>query len=119
MQLPALDFTGIAVLANTVLAQYGTAGDFYEHNNATPRRIKVVVQREAADTPLLQDMQSMPVKLTLRGDEFLAPYRLPQQFDAVEVTGPDSIKRIYTLEQVTPVYVGPTMPCLLCLARGN
>ena len=25
MQLPALDFTGIAVLANTVLAQYGTA----------------------------------------------------------------------------------------------
>ena len=61
----------------------------------------------------------MPVRLTLRGDDFQAPNRLPQQFDCIEVTGPDSLKRIYTLEQVTPVYVGPLMPCLLCLARGN
>lgn len=119
MQLPILDFPSIATLANTVLAQYGTAADFYEHNNATPRRIKVVIQREAAETPLLQDMQSMPVKITLRGDDFLTPFRLPQQFDAIEVTGPDNLKRIYTLEQVTPLYVGPTMPCLVCLARGN
>jgi hypothetical protein len=119
MQLPTLDFTRIAALANAVLAQYGTEADFYEHNNATPRRITLVVQREAADVPLLQDMQSMPVKLTMRGDDFKAPNRLPKQFDAVEVTGPDSLKRIYTLEQVTPVYVGPLMPCILCLARGN
>lgn len=119
MRLPTLDFARVAALANAVLATYGTEADFYEHSNATPRRITLVVQRESADMPLLQDMQTMPVKLTLRGDDFKAPNRLPQQFDAVEVMGSDQLKRIYTLEQVTPVYVGPLMPCILCLARGN
>jgi hypothetical protein len=118
MALPAVDFAGITATAQEALALYGTSVTFTEQGAPSGRQVRTVAYRQTGPVSLLQDLGSEPANALLSPADFIAPNRLPQQFDTltVDVGG---FKRIYSIEQIHPVAAQDYLALITATIRGN
>ena len=118
MALPAVDFEQIKLTAQEAIARYGTSAQFIEQGAASGRAIKCVIYRDVQPAALLQDVQGEPAKALLSPADFVAPARMPQQFDVLDVSI-EGFKRIYSIEDVHPVLAEEKLALIIATLKAN
>jgi hypothetical protein len=118
MALPAIDWNEIKARARELIAFAGSTVTFTEQGAASGRLLKTYIYRDTDPAALLQDLNSESAKAVLSPGDFVAPNRMPQQFDTLTLDV-DGFKRIYTILEVHPVTAEDHLPLLIASIRGN
>jgi len=117
MALPVVNFEEIKSVSQEAIASYGTPAQFVEQGGAG-RSVRCVIYRDTDPAALLQDVQGEPAKALLSPADFLAPNRMPQQFDALDVSI-EGFHRIYTIMDVHPVLAETKLALIIATLKAN
>lgn len=118
MALPAVDFASIKATAQEAIALYGTSATFTEQGAATGRTIKTVIYKDTKPQELIQDANSEVASALLSPADFLAPNRMPQQFDSITVSI-EGFVRVYAITEIHPVLAEDKLALIIASIRAN